>query len=118
MNQEEQENLNKQLIGSSKNGQVELIKNLIQKGADIHAKDDSALRWAAYRSNLDLIKYFLFDCQMEVKQETKDWLIEKHLTNILELIQKRDFIMKNFKKLNQDIIQKDLIDNLKKKIKI
>ena len=144
MNQEKQDNLNKQLIEATEKGDLELIKYLVEQGADIHAKNDcalrlasysgnieivkylveqgaeihaknnNALRWASENNHLNVVKYFLFDCQMEIKQETKDWLLKNNQHQILELIEKRDLLFK----LNQEIIPNDSFDNLGKKVKI
>ena len=144
MNKEEQDNLNQKLIEASKTNNLEQIKLLISQGADIHAKndyalrlsaekgyleivqylvnnganihaqDDETLRFSAYYGHLDVVKYFLFDCQMKIKQETKDWLLKNNKHETLGLIEKRDLLFK----LNQEIIQNDSFDNLGKKVKI
>ena len=144
MNQEEQEELNTKLIKYSKEGNLELVQYLIEQGADIHVKDDAALRvaandnyievvkylvkqWsdihadndgafkmAALNNQLEIVKYFLFDCEMEIQKETKDWLIKSNKKEFLDLIEKRDLLLK----LDKNLIQKDSVDNLGKKVKI
>lgn len=44
------------LIKALHNGDPETAKKLIQSGADIHAKDDLALRLAALYGHLELVK--------------------------------------------------------------
>ena len=129
---------------ASYNGHIEMVKYLVEKGADIHASNDEALRWSTLQVHLEIvkylikkganiharndeilktaikngdlktIKYFLFDCQMKIKQKTKDWLIENNQKVVLDLIEKRDLLLK----LDKDIIPKDSINNLGKKVKI
>ena len=65
-------------------------------------------------NHLEVLKYFLFDCQMEIKQETKNWLLKNNQYQTLELIEKRDLLLK----LDKDIIPKDFINKLDKKVKI
>ena len=144
MDKQEKENLDQKLIEAAQNGDLVLVKSLLNQGADIHAQDDEALFWAGQKGNLEIvkylvkkgadiqtdndcalkwaaaeghlevIKYFLFDCKMKVKQETKEHLKEKNQHKTLELIEKRDLLFK----LDKDIIQKDSIDNFSNKIKI
>ena len=138
------EQLNKQLIHAATNGNLKIIKYLVEQGADIHADNDyalrlassygkleiikylvekgsniymnnnSALRRASQSNQLEIIQYFLFYCEMEINQKTKNWLIEKNKKEVLQLIEKRDLLLK----LDQDVTQKDSIDNLNKKVKI
>ena len=95
-------------------GNLEIIKYLVEQKLDIHAQDDFIFKIASYNGHLEVVKFFLFDCKMKIKQETKNWLIENHQHQTLKLIEKRNLLLK----LNKDIIQKDSIDNLNKKVKI
>ena len=97
---------------ASSQGNLEMVKFLVEKGANIYTDNDEALKMAS--NHLEVLKYFLFDCQMKIKQETKDWLIGNKQYQTLQLIEKRDLLFK----LNQEIIQKDSFDNLGKKSKI
>ena len=45
------------LIEASRTGNLDLIKDLISKGADIHAQDDEALRWASKHGHLEIVNY-------------------------------------------------------------
>jgi len=49
--------LNKILIELSALGQLSVIKEAIRQGANIHAKNDFALEWAAKYGCLDIINY-------------------------------------------------------------
>ena len=42
---------------AASNGQLEVVKYLVEQGADIHAWDDYALRWAAENGQLEVVKY-------------------------------------------------------------
>ena len=44
---------------SAKNGHLDVIKYLIEKGANIHANDDYALRRSARNGHLDVVKYLI-----------------------------------------------------------
>jgi len=50
------------LMGASKNGKLEVVKYLIDKGADINIKDnygDTALDFASRNGHLEIAKYFI-----------------------------------------------------------
>ncbi len=147
MNQEEQKQLNKKMIDAVLNGHINLVKYLVEKGVDIYVKDEEPLRLATKNGYLEVVKYlisqgadiyalndyvlklaslhnqikiiqyFLFDCQMKIKQDTKDWLIKYNKKEVLDLIEKRDSIMKNYENLEK-LKRNDFIDNFNKKIKI
>lgn len=56
------ENINEQLILASSNGCLELVKDLIEKGADIYASDSkgwTALMWALNSGQLDVAEYLI-----------------------------------------------------------
>ena len=38
---------------------MEVVKYLVDNGADIHANDDCALRWAAEHGRLEVVKYLI-----------------------------------------------------------
>ena len=44
---------------ASRAGHVDLVKYLLAKGADVHANDDAALRWAAGKDHLEVVKVLL-----------------------------------------------------------
>jgi len=45
------------LCWAAERGHLEVVKYLIENGANIHAADDYALRWAAYNGHLEIVKY-------------------------------------------------------------
>ena len=51
--------LNEQFIQASLLCDLETVKKLIQKGANVHACDDEALRMAAWYGDLDIVKYLV-----------------------------------------------------------
>ena len=44
---------------SAGKGYLDVIKFLIENRADIHANDDSALKWSAERGHLDVVKFLI-----------------------------------------------------------
>ena len=50
---------NEKLIDASKTGDLSSVKYLIEMGADVHADDDYALRWAAEYGHLDVVRYLI-----------------------------------------------------------
>ena len=170
MNQEEKNKLNKRLIKAASSGDlqlvklllnqgadiidalnyasyygnIEIVKYLLEQGADIHAENDEALKLAAESGNLEIVKYlvenganlyankdyslkrasknnrvkiiqyFLFDCDMKISKETKNWLQKNKQYETLKLIEKKDLLLR----LDKNLIQKDSIDKFNKKVKI
>ncbi len=53
---------------------------------------------------------------MEINQKTKNWLIEKNKKEVLQLIEKRDNIIKNYNDLKR--LKNNSVDNIIKKVKI
>ena len=66
---------------------------------------------AVLNNRLEVVKYFLFDCCMKIQTDIKNCLIKRNKKVVLDLIEKRDLLLK----LDKDIIQKDSIDKLDKK---
>lgn len=119
MNKEEQLQLlklNGKLIEAAAKGDLPLVQLLISQGADIYAKDDAVLKWASRRMNIKIVQYLFFDCQMEVKKKTKDWLKIYNQEETLKLIEKRDDIIKNYNDLKR--LKNNSLDNIIKKVKI
>jgi len=44
---------------ASENGNLSVVKYLVENGADIHTADDYALRWASQCGHLPVVKYLL-----------------------------------------------------------
>jgi ankyrin repeat protein len=55
------------------NGHLEIVKYLIEQGANIHAMGDYALRYAAYEGRLEVVKY-LIECGANIHVE-KDFAL-------------------------------------------
>ena len=51
--------LNKLLIKSAINGNLEEVRSLVERGANIHAQDDEALKSSAAKGHLNVVKYLL-----------------------------------------------------------
>ena len=47
------------LISASNNGHLELVKYLVEQGADIHAHNDLSLRWARQRGHTEVADYLV-----------------------------------------------------------
>jgi ankyrin repeat protein len=41
---------------ASRNGHLEMVKVLLDAGADVHAKDDQAAYWASYNGHIEVFK--------------------------------------------------------------
>lgn len=54
--------LNSAFLKASRNGHVEVVRILLQHGADVHAHDDLALRDAAERGNAEIICVLIQGC--------------------------------------------------------
>jgi ankyrin repeat protein len=51
--------VNDKLINACETGDFKTVKSLVQSGADIHAYDDCALRWAAESGHLEIVKFLV-----------------------------------------------------------
>ncbi len=51
--------LDKQFIHAVKNSNLKLIKKYLKKGANIHAREDYALRWSAINGHIEVVKYLV-----------------------------------------------------------
>ena len=47
------------LIKSAREGELEVVRLLLDRGADVHAKNDDALQWAAYNDHLEVVRLLL-----------------------------------------------------------
>ena len=75
---------------ASYNGHTETVKVLLEHGADVHARDDYSLRLASDNGHTETVKLFLIEYDMKVKQETLDWLKENNCDETLKIINKRN----------------------------
>ncbi len=46
-------------VSASAGGHLEIVKYLLENGADIHHRDDNALRQATYGGRLDVVEYLI-----------------------------------------------------------
>jgi ankyrin repeat protein len=51
--------LNKLLINACRDGDLELVKYCLREGANIHAQNDFALRWASQNGHIEVVKYLV-----------------------------------------------------------
>jgi ankyrin repeat protein len=59
MSKKTKHNLNKQFIEASENGHVDVVRDLLDAGADIHDMDDYALRYASQNGHDDVVRELL-----------------------------------------------------------
>lgn len=80
--------LEEQLIAAAKNGKTSGVKDLLERGADIHAHGDYALRWAAYLGNTETVK-LLLDYGADIhanEDEALKWATENGHTETVRLL--------------------------------
>ena len=65
---------------SAKNGRMEMVKYLVELGADIHAENEYALRWSAKHGHLEIVKY-LVELGAEEGRPNKKKLAEDESTD-------------------------------------
>ena len=53
------DNINKLLFESSREGELDLVKEAIKRGANIHANDENVLREASMYGHLEVVKYLV-----------------------------------------------------------
>ena len=51
--------IDEELIEYARNGDLQKVQLLLDKGADIHANDDEALRWASSNGHLEVVRLLL-----------------------------------------------------------
>ena len=51
--------INDKLVDACRNGNLTAVKECIELGADIHARNDLALQWATNYGCLDVVKYLI-----------------------------------------------------------
>ncbi len=51
--------LNNMLVEMAKEGSMKGLSMMVSKGANVHAQDDYALRWASERDHLDVVRYLV-----------------------------------------------------------
>jgi ankyrin repeat protein len=56
LNQKEKDT---KLIHAAQTGQLDIVKLLIEYGANIHRSDDAALRFASFEGHINIVKYLI-----------------------------------------------------------
>lgn len=93
-----QEQLNQMLLDAAYKDYVEVVKETLEKGADINAKDrygNTSLHWATNNENADLVT-FLLKKGADVNAKDNDgytplrWASPKGNTEIAELLKKHE----------------------------
>ena len=82
------ENINRALVNSSKKGYLEIIKILLNKGANVHYERNNALIWASLRGYLDIVK-LLIDNHANVHDqcnEAIDWSLKNNHRDVTKLL--------------------------------
>lgn len=97
---------------------IPIFKTLIEHGADIHIEDDKLVKGEYLNfGNKKLLDYLVFERNIILSDETKNYLIKKDYIEILDLIDLRNKI--EFEKsLQQEIRQIPETNNKKKVNKI
>jgi ankyrin repeat protein len=94
------------LIGSASHGHVDIVKYLVEQGADINAWNDGVLISSAENRRIEVVKYLIIDCNMTIKEETLQYLQDKNLTDVINIIKLRDLQQKLVGNLdNNNIIE-------------
>jgi ankyrin repeat protein len=57
---------------ASRYGHAEIVKLLLENGADVHAENDSALRWASERGHTEIVKLLQDHIAKEKKPSKKN----------------------------------------------
>jgi len=90
---------------AARNGHRELVKYLLEQGADLHAENDEALQLAAVNGHLEVVKYLLeqgadsnlINEQMLVELFTSyDLQITKNIPRLTSLLLKIDLLKKSY----------------------
>jgi hypothetical protein len=83
-----EDRLDHELIERAKIGDVQIVEALLGAGADVHAENDDALRWAAERGHRDIVA-MLLDAGADVhaaKDFALRWAAEKGYRDIVAML--------------------------------
>jgi ankyrin repeat protein len=78
-------NINDKLIEACESGDLLVVKKCVKKGADIHAWEDAALRYAAINKHLKIVKY-LVKQGADVRADDDDALLSAADDGHLEMV--------------------------------
>ena len=88
---------------AARNGRLEVVEYLVKHGANLHVDDDYALRWAAENGHLEMVKYLL-------EQGADSNLITKKM--LVRLFTSYDLqIATNIPRLTSLLLKIDLVKN-------
>ncbi len=59
------------LIHAVRRGKLKEVKELIELGADIHAQEDRALRWASYYGHTEIAEYLTYCKSLYYKMKVR-----------------------------------------------
>ena len=80
-----------ELVKAVESGNLQKVKDLVNLGVNIHAKDERALRWAALDGHLDIIKYLVkqgADIHIQYDEAFR-WAAYKGHLNIIKYLVKQ-----------------------------
>lgn len=79
------------ILGEREKITPEVIERLIKEGADVHARNDEALRWATSKGYLEVVKVLLeYDADVRASDnEALCWAAEKGYLEIAKLLLKK-----------------------------
>ena len=111
--------MNEILIKSAENGFLLGVKYALENGADVHVKDDDALRWSSYSGHYDVVK-LLLDNGADVhanKDQALRWAANNGHYNIVKLLLDNGanvYAINNYtlENLSEDIVK--LLESYKK----
>jgi hypothetical protein len=81
-----------------------MTKYLIEQGSDIHAWNDGTLIYSAENGHLEVVKYLLMDCNMNIKKSTLKYLHKKNFLEVINIFNYRELNNKLDNNLNHSII--------------
>ena len=73
------------LVTSARNGHFDIVKYLVESGADIHALDDAALRKSAAKGHLEIVKY-LIERGADIHAQNEQALMSSATEGHLEIV--------------------------------
>lgn len=112
-----QEELNREFITACRIGEFDTVKYLLhsdelKEHADIHTKNDYGLIRACQNKHLDIVRYFIFDINIEKTKDIIRFLINRSDEQVFNMFKLRDI-----KEQLEKEFTSDKLDN-KKRIKI
>lgn len=72
------------LIRAAKFGELDFVKYLVNQGADVHAYDNEALRWAKKYDHIDIVKFLEFEMNKDKELVTELHSIKNRKSNLDE----------------------------------